>query len=129
MQKNQDHYSKWVMADPTMKKDFKGVDGEVGFIYAWDSQDKNVGKGEQEIVNLIDGQQVEAQIRFIRPFENVATTTLTTEAEPGGGTLVTWRMQGNNDYPMNLMNLFMDKLLGNDLHLSLNNLKNILENK
>ena len=29
--KNQDHYSKWVMMDPNMKKDFKGTDGNSWF--------------------------------------------------------------------------------------------------
>ncbi len=35
--KNQDNYSKWVMQDPGMKKEFRGTDGTVGFVYAWDS--------------------------------------------------------------------------------------------
>ena len=47
--KNQDNYSKWVMTDPAMKKDFKGIDGTSGFVYAWDSKIKKAGKGEQEI--------------------------------------------------------------------------------
>jgi len=42
--KNQDHYSKWVMTDPGMKKDFTGTDGTVGFVYAWDSQKKKPEK-------------------------------------------------------------------------------------
>ena len=41
--KNQDNYSKWVMTDPAMKKDFRGTDGTVGFVYAWDSKNKNAG--------------------------------------------------------------------------------------
>ena len=36
-------------------------------------------------------------------------------------------MEGNSKYPMNLMNLFMDNLLGKDLEISLSTLKNILE--
>ncbi len=38
--KNQDNYSKWVRMDPNMKKDFRGTDGTVGFIYAWDGNKK-----------------------------------------------------------------------------------------
>ncbi len=37
-------------------------------------------------------------------------------------------MKGKSKYPMNLMNLFIDKMLGKDLTTSLSNLKNILEN-
>ena len=36
-------------------------------------------------------------------------------------------MDGNNKYPMNLMNPFIDNLLGKDLEISLATLKNILE--
>lgn len=79
LQRNQEQYSKWVMADPSMKKEFKGTDGEIGFVYAWDSKDKNVGKGEQEIIKLVDGEWVDAEIRFIKPFEGIATTSMTIE--------------------------------------------------
>lgn len=33
--KNQDNFNKWVMVEPDMKREFKGIDGTVGFIYAW----------------------------------------------------------------------------------------------
>jgi len=52
--KNQDYYNKWVMTDPTMKKQFRGTDGAVGFVYAWEGNDK-AGKGEQEIREIRDG--------------------------------------------------------------------------
>src|SRR3954463_8043069 len=46
--KNQDHFNKWLMLDPNMKKEYKGTDGTVGFIYGW-SGNKEGGEGEQEI--------------------------------------------------------------------------------
>src|SRR3954464_4013623 len=50
--RNQQNYSKWVMMDPDMEKDFKGTDGEVGFVYSWKSNNKDVGQGEQEISHI-----------------------------------------------------------------------------
>lgn len=50
--KNQENFSSWASKDPTMKKSFIGVDGEVGFVSAWDSNDPNVGVGEQEITSI-----------------------------------------------------------------------------
>lgn len=44
--KNQDYYSKWLMTDPEMKKTFRGTDGTVGFVYAWDGN-KQAGKAIQ----------------------------------------------------------------------------------
>ncbi len=32
---------------------FKGIDGEVGFVAKWKGN-KNVGEGEQEIINIIE---------------------------------------------------------------------------
>jgi hypothetical protein len=36
-------------------------------------------------------------------------------------------MSGRSKYPLNITNLFIDKMLGNDLDISLKNLKAILE--
>ncbi len=125
--KNQELYSKWVMADPNMKREFKGTDGNISFVYAWDSQDKNVGKGEQEIIKLVEGERVDAEIRFIKPFEGVASTSMVIGPISENQVKVTWVMNGRNKYPMNLMIPFIDRLLGKDLELSLTNLKSILE--
>jgi len=126
--KNQDHYSKWVMVDPNLKKSYRGTDGTVGFIYAWDGNQK-AGKGEQEIKNIVEGERIDLEIRFERPFAGIASTPLTTETVMPGQTRVTWGMSSAMNYPMNAMLLFMnmDNLLGKDLEASLSNLKANLE--
>ncbi|MCF2490662.1 SRPBCC family protein [Dyadobacter sp. CY347] len=125
--KNQDNYSKWVMADPGMLKTYAGVDGTVGFKYAWDSKDKNVGEGEQEILKLTEGEKVNIEVRFVRPFEGIGLAEMTTMPVAGDQTRVSWGMTGKSKYPMNITNLFIDGILGKDLEVSLTNLKNILE--
>lgn len=124
--KNQDNYSKWVRMDPKMKKDFKGTDGTVGFVYAWDGN-KDAGKGEQEITKITDGERIDVTVRFIKPMEGTASTPIVTEALSTNQTKVKWGMKGINKYPMNFMNLFMDKMLGEALDSSLVTLKGILE--
>lgn len=124
--KNQDHYNKWVMMDPNMKKSFKGTDGTVGFVYAWDGNDK-AGKGEQEITKIDEGNELDLEIRFIKPFEGIAHAQMTTKPAPEGQTRVTWSMAGESKYPMNITNLFIDSMLGKDLQASLVDLKNNLE--
>ncbi|MDB5209066.1 MAG: Polyketide cyclase / dehydrase and lipid transport [Flavisolibacter sp.] len=125
--KNQDHYSKWVMTDPNMNKTFTGTDGTEGFIYAWDSTNKAAGKGEQEIKNITEGERLDVEVRFEKPFAGIANTPMITEAIHANGTKLKWGMNGRSKYPMNLMNLFMAKMLGKDLETSLTNLKIILE--
>lgn len=124
--RNQEHYSKWVMADPVMKKNFKGTDGTVGFVYAWDGN-KKAGKGEQEIKRLRDGESVDVELRFEKPFAGVATAFLTTSTAQAGQTVVKWGMNGSSVFPMNAMNPFVIGMLGKDLEQSLFNLKTNLE--
>ncbi|CAN5602141.1 SRPBCC family protein [soil metagenome] len=125
--RNQEQYSKWVMTDPAMRKKLTGTDGTVGFIYAWDSDNKQAGKGEQEIMQLQEGKEVDTEVRFIKPFEGIAHIIMTTETAGENQTKVSWGMTGQNKYPMNFMNLFIGNMLGKDLDVSLNNLKTILE--
>jgi hypothetical protein len=127
-QKNMDNYNKWVMVDPNMKKDYTGTDGTVGFIYAWDSA-KDAGKGELEIKNLDPDNTINLEIRFVRPFESIGLTEMSTMPVSDHETLLKWGMSGRTPYPMNLMNLFIDGMLGKDLEESLNRLKGIVENK
>jgi uncharacterized protein YndB with AHSA1/START domain len=125
--KNQDHYNKWVMMDPSAKKEYKGDDGTVGFVSSWESKDDKVGKGEQEITALSEGKRIDLGLHFIKPFESKANSWMVTEDAPNGETRLKWGMAGTSAYPMNLMNLFIDGVLGNDMETSLVNLKTVLE--
>lgn len=123
--KNQDQYNKWIRADPQVKKTYRGEDGTVGFVYAWESGE--IGKGEQEISSIQEGEQIDFALRFQEPFESNAAAHMTTKAVADNQTKVSWRMEGRNPYPMNLMNLFVPSVLGNDLETSLATLKTVLE--
>jgi hypothetical protein len=127
--KNQNQYSVWASADPNMKKDFRGTDGEVGFVSAWDSEKKDVGKGEQEIMKIVDGERIDYELRFIEPFEAKDLAYMTFEATGDSTTLVKWGFNGHMNYPMNMTLLFMDfdAMLGKDLEEGLQNLKVLLE--
>lgn len=126
--KNQDKFSKWANMDPKMKKEYRGIDGTVGFVSAWESQDKNVGKGEQEIKKITEGKRIDFEIRFIKPFTAVAKAYMTTDQMSKNETIVNWGFDSQMNYPMNLMLLFnMEKKIGDDLTTGLVNLKNQLE--
>jgi hypothetical protein len=129
--KNQNSYSKWAQMDPAMKKTFRGTDGTVGFVSAWESDKGDVGVGEQEIKNIHQGKQIDYEIRFKKPFASVATSYMTTEAAGANSTKVTWAFESRMLYPMNIMRLFMnmDDMIGSDLETGLKNLKNIMENR
>lgn len=127
--KNQNEYSKWAKMDPGMKTEFRGTDGQVGFISAWDSERDSVGKGEQEIKKIDEGKRVDYEIRFIKPMEAVAPAYMITDSIAPVQTKVTWGFEEHVPYPFNIMCLFFDveKMIGNDLQIGLNNLKGKLE--
>lgn len=129
MLRNQNNYSIWAMKDPAMKKTYTGTDGTPGFISAWESENKEVGAGEQEILKVTEGERVDFKLRFKEPFEAQDDAYMITEAAGEGQTLVKWGFKGAFPYPMNLMSLFvnMDKAVGNDLATGLTNLKSLME--
>ena len=128
--KNQDNYSKWASMDPNMKKTYRGADGTVGFVSAWESEKDDVGSGEQEIIKIEEGERIDFELRFIEPFESTSPAFMTTESVAENQTKVTWGFSGHMNYPMNIMMLFMDfeKMIGNDLESGLSNLKSEMEN-
>lgn len=125
--KNQDNWSPWKAKDPDMKQEFVGEDGTVGFISKWDGN-KHVGTGEQEIMNIVEGQKLETQLRFFKPWKSQSDAYIKT-ADADGGTEVTWGFAGLNKVPVNIMMLFynMDKTVGKDFEEGLAKLKNIME--
>ena len=74
--RNCDQYNKWVMQDPNLRKEFEGTDATVGFVYKWESDVKGVGKGEQHIIGITEGERVDYEIRFIQPFQAIAHASL-----------------------------------------------------
>ncbi|MBC7399046.1 MAG: SRPBCC family protein [Mucilaginibacter sp.] len=124
--KNQDKFNKHTMADADRNAEFKGTDGTVGFIYSW-SGNKDAGEGEKEIINLIEGERVETEIRFVKPMKTSARIIIEMEAITDDQTKVTWSNAGTLTYPVNIMIPMMEKHVVKDMYSSLVNLKNILE--
>ncbi len=127
--KNQDNYSKWATMDPNVKNSFSGTDGTVGAIAGWDSEKDEVGKGEQEIKNIVEGEKIDLELRFFKPIEGTDNAYLKTESVSDSTTKVKWGYYGKMNYPINLLLLFMnfEKMIGDDFEFGLKKLKGILE--
>lgn len=128
MLKNQDNFSYWASQDPAMKKEYRGTDGTVGFVSAWEGNDE-VGKGEQEIKAIAEGERIDYELRFLKPFEATNYAYITTTAVSDSSTLVKWGFTGKSKFPMNIAMMFMDmdKMLGAQLQSGLDKLKVIME--
>lgn len=125
--KNQERYSTYAKADPAMKIEYRGVDGTPGAVVAWDSDDRNVGKSEQEIKAIEDGRKIEIEIRFREPFQS--TDPIVTEIEPlaDGNTRIRNTYRGKIRYPYNLLVWWVMAKISENMQTSLDNAKAILE--
>jgi len=117
------------MKDPNMKKNYSGTDGTKGFVYSWDSKDKNVGAGSQEITNISEGSRIDYELRFIRPMQNTAISSFILNKTSENNTLVTWTFRCPTKFPMSLFTPIFKNMLGKQLNTGLQNLKELLEKR
>lgn len=127
--KNQDQYSKWRQMDPDMKKGYRGENGTVGFVSAWESDMKDVGIGEQEITAIVEGEKNKTEIRLKEPFESTDQSYIMTESITDSSTKVTFGYNGKMKYPTNLLIPVFKNKIGGDMKSNLEKLKSLLENR
>ena len=125
--RNQDHFSVWNLKDPNRKISSNGSDGQVGFVMTWDSSDKSVGAGAQEIKKLQNDGLIEYEIRFKRPMKNIAQAKFVINPDGNDRTHITWVFQSPTKFPMSLFKGMVQKMLGKDMAQSLENLKRKME--
>ncbi|MBX3163119.1 MAG: SRPBCC family protein [Bacteroidetes bacterium] len=121
--KNQENFGVWYRMDSTMKKEYEGSDGTVGFTYKWNGE--KMGEGKQIITNIVEGEKIESDLDF--GFGDAAHAYLSVEEISPDETLVKWGITGKTPYPWNLMSLFFD--MSKDFEEGLKNLKDVLENQ
>ncbi|MEO8647560.1 MAG: SRPBCC family protein, partial [Acidobacteriota bacterium] len=129
--KNQNSWGPWYKKDPTMVHEFRGTDGSPGFVSSWNSTNDEVGEGEQEIKKITEGERIDTELRFKRPFESKSDAYLITEAAGDRQTHVRWGFTGDMPRPLNLMALVydLDKEVGKDFESGLSTLKTTLESR
>ncbi len=119
-------WNPWLELDPNFQIEYKGVQGEVGDEYCWKSEKEEAGEGCHKIIELKPNQGVKTQMNFKKPFENISYSSIVLEAQDGK-TKVTWDMDTELPYPMNLMKLMMDGSMDESYGKGLEKLKNLCE--
>jgi hypothetical protein len=131
--KNHEKWNAWSLMDPSLKKDFTGTDGTVGFKSSWDSPNEELGTAEQEIKNIEENKSFETEIRFKKPFEADFDSYLTTTPINENKTKVILGMYDTMKFPITVISFVFNVCLGNQKKLedkmdaSLKALKDILE--
>ena len=127
MLRNQEKYSKWVMADREVKIIYTGVDGTVGAKSSWISKKKEVGEGEQVITKVMDGEGYKAEMKFIKPEQSIGYWTAMTTSVSDSQTMLSTTFSSTMPYPVNLMIPMISKMLHTDMDENNRNVKAILE--
>ncbi len=120
-----DTWSPWSGKDPSMLREFSGDPGKPGSHYRWDSSQKEVGAGSQTITGILENQQMDSRIEFIRPFKGTAEAFIRIKAYDKDITDVTWGIRSRTPYPMNIIKLFglIRKNMNRDFDIGLQKLK------
>lgn len=120
-------WSPWKDKDPNAAYTFSGPADGVGAAQAW-TGNREVGAGRQTIIESNPGRNVRVRIDFAKPFAATCTGNFSLHPQ-GAHTVVTWSMDGANNYVAKLMCLFMDqdKMIGPEFEKGLARLKALVE--
>ena len=119
-------WSPWHGLDPKTTYTYEGPAEGVGAGMRWSSEQSNVGKGRQTIIESVADAKVGTRLEFEGQNDAIATFTLTAE---GDGTRVVWSFDtdhGKNPIPR-WFGLMLDRWVGGDFARGLAKLKTVLE--
>lgn len=124
-----DSWSPWKELDPAAKMTVSDPSAGKGASTSWSGNDQ-AGEGTLTIVESVPGELVELDQEFVRPLPGKARMTFELVLE-GGGTRVTWRMVGHNDFMGKAVCLIMDMdtVVGDKLAQALANMKSLAERR
>ena len=118
-------WSPWTEKDPGMKTTYTGEAGTEGYMIAWESDKKEVGKGSMTY-NGIHGDTVMHTLHFDGQGDSKIYHVVTAN---GTGSKVAWVMESEPPFMFRAMMLFMnmDKMIGPDFEKGLAKLKTAIE--
>jgi uncharacterized protein YndB with AHSA1/START domain len=119
-------WSPWHGRDPKTEYRFEGPDEGVGAAMHWSSEQSDVGKGRQSIIESVPNRTVATRLEFEGQGDALARFTLTAE---GDGTRVVWGF--DTQHGMNPISrwfgLMLDRWVGGDFAQGLAKLKILME--
>ena len=121
-----DAWSPWARLDPNAKTRFEGPPAGVGSVMAWAGNSK-VGEGRMTLTDSRLNERVQFKLEFFKPMAGVCQAEFTFKPD-GNQTVVTWSMEGRNNFMAKAVSLFMncDDMVGGQFEQGLANLNSVL---
>lgn len=121
-----EEWSPWTKMDPDAKMSYSGPQAGKDAAMSWDG-DNNVGAGTMTITDSVKNESVSFRLDFTRPMAGTSTASFTFKPD-GNSTVVTWTMEGDNNFIAKAIGLVLncDKMIGSQFEQGLNNLQAII---
>lgn len=121
-------WNPWSKMEPTAKTKVSGPVATQNHLYEWEG--KETGQGYMKIKSVELNKMVDIELKFIKPFENLADTRFDIATDKAANK-VTWTMSGENNLMGKWMGVFisMDKMIGKDFEDGLKFLKEKSESR
>ena len=121
-------WNPWGKMDPGMKQSYDGAPAGVGAMYAW-AGNNEVGEGRMTIVESRPNEMVLVKLEFLKPFAGTSFATFTLTPQGTNQTLVTWSMEGQNNFMAKAVHMVMnmDRMIGSQFEKGLAAMKSAAE--
>ena len=120
-------WNPWAKIDPAMKQAYEGAPAGTGAIYTW-AGNSQVGEGRMTLTESRPSDLIRIKMEFLKPFAGTSTAEFTFRPE-GDQTVVTWSMEGRNNFMAKAIHLVMnmDKMIGGQFEQGLAQMKAVAE--
>jgi uncharacterized protein YndB with AHSA1/START domain len=122
-----DAWNPWAKLDPAIKQTYAGAPAGAGAVYTW-AGNSQVGEGRMTLTESRPNDLIRIKMEFLKPFAGTSTAEFTFRPE-GDQTVVTWRMDGRNNFMAKAIHLVMnmDKMIGGQFEKGLAQMKAVAE--
>ena len=122
-----DAWNPWAKIDPAMKQSYEGSPAGVGAVYTWVGNSQ-VGEGRMTLTESRPNELIRIKMEFFKPFAATSSAEFTFKPE-GDQTLVTWSMEGRNNFMAKAVHLVMnmDRMIGGQFETGLAQMKAVTE--
>ncbi len=122
-----DGWNPWAKLDPAMKQGYEGAPAGAGAVYTW-AGNSHVGEGRMTLTESRPSDLIRIKMEFLKPLAATNSAEFTFGPQ-GDHTVVTWSMEGRNNFMAKAIHLVMsmDRMIGGQFEKGLAQMKAVAE--